>query len=240
MEFAQVSAGYFPLFGVPIVRGRAFSQAEDSPNAAKVALLSERLWERRFQRRNMLGQSISLSGEPYTVIGVIGQSFDISEFGPNPDVWVPFQLDPNAADQGHYFQVAGKLKAGVSVAQASARLKVAAEEYKQKIDPSGHLATGEAFSDIAELKRILVASHKLEFYRCLTEKLLTYALGRGMEYYDVPTVDKIVANLDRNHGAFSTLLTGVIESAPFQQQRLLTNPIADAPSSAPSLTQNTP
>jgi hypothetical protein len=114
------------------------------------------------------------------------------------------------------------------------------EEYKQKIDPSGQLATGETFGDIAELKRVLVAKHKLEFYRCLTEKLLTYALGRGMEYYDVPTVDKIVENLDRNHGAFSALLNGVIESAPFQQQRLITNPIADATSSAPSLTQNTP
>jgi hypothetical protein len=115
-----------------------------------------------------------------------------------------------------------------------------AEEYKQKIDPSGRLATGETFSDITELKRILIANHKLEFYRCLTEKLLTYALGRGMEYYDVPTVDKIVESLDRNHGAFSALLTGVIESAPFQQQRLLTKPIADATNSAPSLTLNTP
>ena len=45
----------------------------------------------------MLGRSISLSGEPYTVIGIVGQSFDISEFGANPDVWVPFQLDPNTA-----------------------------------------------------------------------------------------------------------------------------------------------
>ena len=115
-----------------------------------------------------------------------------------------------------------------------------AEEYKQKIDPSGKLATGEAFADITELKHVLVTTHKLEFYRCLTEKMLTYALGRGMEYYDVPTVDKIVADLDRNHGAFSTLLSGVIQSAPFQQQRLLTNPIADASSSAPSLTQNNP
>ena len=115
-----------------------------------------------------------------------------------------------------------------------------AEEYKQKIDPSGKLATGETFSGIAELKRVLVASHKLEFYRCLTEKLLTYALGRGMEYYDVPTVDKIVESLDRNHGAFSALLTGVIESAPFQQQRLLTNPIADATNSGRRLTQTTP
>jgi hypothetical protein len=115
-----------------------------------------------------------------------------------------------------------------------------AEEYKQKIDPSGQLATGESFKDIAELKRVLVTSHKLEFYRCLTEKMLTYALGRGVEYYDVPTVDKIVANLDRNHGAFSALLDGVIQSAPFQQQRLINNPIAEATSSTPSLTQNTP
>jgi hypothetical protein len=115
-----------------------------------------------------------------------------------------------------------------------------AEEYKQKIDPSGQLATGETFGDITELKRILITNHKLEFYRCLTEKLLTYALGRGTEYYDVPTVDKIVERLDRNHGAFSALLNGVIESAPFQQQRLLNNSIAEAPSSGPRLTLNTP
>ncbi len=130
---SQVSADYFPLFGVPIIRGRAFSAAEDSPNAPKVALVSERLWQRRFQSDSkMLGRSLSLSGEPYTVIGIVGSSFDISEFGPNPDVWVPFQLDPNTSDQGHYFQVAGKLKTGVSLAQANARLKLAAEEYKQK------------------------------------------------------------------------------------------------------------
>jgi hypothetical protein len=114
------------------------------------------------------------------------------------------------------------------------------QEYKQKIDPSGQLATGETFTNISDLKRVLLVNHKLEFYRCLTEKLLTYALGRGMEYYDVPTVDRIVENLDRNHGAFSALLNGVIESAPFQQQRLITNPIADDTNSAPRLAQNTP
>jgi hypothetical protein len=112
------------------------------------------------------------------------------------------------------------------------------QEYKQKIDPSGQLATGETFTNITELKHILVSNHKLEFYRCLTEKMLTYALGRGLEYYDVPTVDKIVENLDRNHGAFSALLNGVIQSAPFQQQRLLT--ISDATNSAPRLAQSTP
>ena len=113
------------------------------------------------------------------------------------------------------------------------------QEYKQKIDPSGQLATGETFTNITELKHILITNHKIEFYRCLTEKMLTYALGRGVEYYDVPTVDKIVENLDRNHGAFSALLNGVIESAPFQQQRLI-NPVADATNSVPHLAQNTP
>src|SRR5258706_251673 len=115
-----------------------------------------------------------------------------------------------------------------------------AEEYKQKIDPAGQLATGETFTGIADLKRILAADHKLEFYRCLTEKLLTYALGRGIEYYDIPTVDKIVENLDRYHGAFSALLTGVVESAPFQQQRTLITPTTDAAKSAPRLTQLAP
>ena len=130
---SQVSADYFKLFGVPVIRGRAIMPAEDMPDGPKVALVSERLWERRFQRDpNMLGKLISLSGEPYTVIGIVGSAFDISEFGPNPDVWVPFQLDPNTSDQGHYFQVAGKLKSGVSLDQANARLKVSAEEYKQK------------------------------------------------------------------------------------------------------------
>ena len=113
------------------------------------------------------------------------------------------------------------------------------EEFKQKIDPAGQLATGETFADIRDLKRILAANHKIEFYRCLTEKLLTYALGRGTEYYDVPAVDKIVANLEKNNGAFSVLLMGVIESVPFQQQRMF-NALPPAAQSAPRLTQTTP
>ncbi len=159
---SQVSADYFPLFGVPIVRGRAFSAAEDSPNAPKVALVSERLWQRRFQSDpNMLGRSISLSGEPYTVIGIVGQSFDISEFGANPDVWVPFQLDPNSSDQGHYFQVAGKLKAGVSITQATARLKVAADEYKQKYP---QVLDKEQSFDVRSLSEQLVADVRTTLY----------------------------------------------------------------------------
>jgi hypothetical protein len=92
-------------------------------------------------------------------------------------------------------------------------------ELKQPIDASGQLITGEPFHDVRDLKRILKERHRLDFYRCLTEKMLTYALGRGLEYDDVETVDHIVERLDQAGGRFSALLMGVIDSAPFQKRR---------------------
>ena len=59
----------------------------------------------------------------------------------------------------------------------------------------------------------------MNFYRCLTEKMLTYALGRGLEYYDEYTVDQIVERLDQNDGRFMSLIQGIVESAPFQKRR---------------------
>jgi len=113
-----------------------------------------------------------------------------------------------------------------------------AQEFGQSIDPSGQLSTGETFADIRELKRILATSHKREFYSCLAQKLLIYAVGRGMEYYDIPTVDKIVDDMDRNGGSFSSLLMGVIQSAPFQKQRTVVTSAAEAGKPAQYLSQN--
>ena len=93
------------------------------------------------------------------------------------------------------------------------------KERGQPIDASGKLITGEPFSDIREIKRIIATKHHREFYQCLTEKLLTYALGRGLEYYDVHSVDEIVARLEQSGGNFSALLMGIVESAPFQKKR---------------------
>jgi hypothetical protein len=93
------------------------------------------------------------------------------------------------------------------------------QERSQTIDPAGTLITGESFKGVRELKHILAHEHRADFYRCLTEKLLTYALGRGTEYYDVETIDQIVQRLERENGRFSALLMGVIESAPFQKMR---------------------
>jgi Protein of unknown function (DUF1592)/Protein of unknown function (DUF1588)/Protein of unknown function (DUF1587)/Protein of unknown function (DUF1585)/Protein of unknown function (DUF1595)/Planctomycete cytochrome C len=93
------------------------------------------------------------------------------------------------------------------------------EEKKQPIDASGKLITGETFQNVRDLKKILRERHASDFYRCVTEKMLTYALGRGLEATDEHTLDLIVRRLIENDGKFSALIQGVVESAPFQKQR---------------------
>jgi len=92
-------------------------------------------------------------------------------------------------------------------------------ERKQPIVAEGNLITGETFKSVAELKKILANDHREEFYRTLTTKLMTYATGRGMEYYDVETIDQIVKQLQAQDGKFNAMLAGIIDSAPFQKMR---------------------
>jgi hypothetical protein len=89
----------------------------------------------------------------------------------------------------------------------------------QPVDPAGTLATGESFADVRELKRLLTGARRRDFYRCLGEKLLTYALGRGLTYRDVPTVDILVDGLEAADGRADALILGIIESTPFQRCR---------------------
>lgn len=87
------------------------------------------------------------------------------------------------------------------------------------IDSAGTFPGGGTFAGVREMKQILARQHRTAFHRTLTEKLLTYALGRGLEHYDVETVDRIVAELDSKGGRASTLLFGIVDSVPFQKRR---------------------
>jgi mono/diheme cytochrome c family protein len=87
------------------------------------------------------------------------------------------------------------------------------------VDAAGKLLSGEDFRDAGELKKILVGPKREEFLRCLASKLLTFALGRGMEYYDRPSVDGIVKNLAKDQYRFSALVNGVVKSPAFQLRR---------------------
>ena len=103
----RASANTFRCWGIPILQGRGFTPEEDLPNGPRVVAISQSLWKRRFASDpQILGKTISLSGEPYTVIGIVADSQGFLEFGfgghPS-DVYVPFQLDPNSADQGETF-----------------------------------------------------------------------------------------------------------------------------------------
>jgi hypothetical protein len=89
---------------------------------------------------------------------------------------------------------------------------------KQKVDASGVLPGGESFNGPAELRKVLLGKAD-QFRRCLAEKLLTYALGRGLEYYDKCAVDQIVGKLAKGQDKFSALVLGIVESEPFTKRR---------------------
>jgi hypothetical protein len=88
-------------------------------------------------------------------------------------------------------------------------------EEGRRIDPSGKLQGGRVFQNPAEL-RALLSLRRDAFARCLTEKMLTYALGRGLERADRRDVDRIMARLARDGYRFSTLVLAVVESESFQ------------------------
>lgn len=92
-------------------------------------------------------------------------------------------------------------------------------ELGKPIDSSGVFTTGQKFSNSLELSNIITKEKEDHFLRCLTKKLLTYALGRGLEAYDRPAIDGIVARIKKENRTFESLILGVVESVPFQKRR---------------------
>jgi hypothetical protein len=84
-----------------------------------------------------------------------------------------------------------------------------------KIDPAGQLPGEQHFSGPAQLRELLKTQRRDEFVRCFCKKMLTYALGRGLESYDRLTVDQIVAEVERNDCRFSSVVMAVVQSDPF-------------------------
>jgi predicted permease len=125
----HVSADYFALFGAPLAAGRTFTSAEDSPHGGRVVVLSYGLWKSRFGGNStIVGSTIQLDGQSFLVVGVIGRDFVTDT---PADLWVPFQFDLASQDMAHYFTVAARLKPGVTLPQANAQLRLAADAYRR-------------------------------------------------------------------------------------------------------------
>jgi putative ABC transport system permease protein len=125
----RVTAGYFALFGAPVVAGRTFTAAEDSPHGGNVAVLSYGLWKKRYAGDpKIVGSTIQVDGQPWLVVGVIGRNFVTDT---PADLWVPFQFDLNSREMVHGFNVAARLKPGITPPQANAQLRLAADQFRR-------------------------------------------------------------------------------------------------------------
>ena len=121
----KVSANYLPVLGVAPERGRNFAEQEDTPGGPKAALISDALWRRRFAANPaVVGQGLNVEGTSYEIIGVLPARFDNAR---SPDVYITLgdlRKDPGALERGNHIglQVTGRLRDGVTLAQARADL----------------------------------------------------------------------------------------------------------------------
>jgi hypothetical protein len=92
------------------------------------------------------------------------------------------------------------------------------QDNKQKIDASGVLPDGSQFDGPAELRKVLLKK-SAEFRKCFAEKLLTYALGRGLEFYDKCVLTELSQKLQAGDDTFSSLVIAIVNSDPFQKRK---------------------
>lgn len=144
-----VTPELFSVFRVSPILGRTFTNEETLPGRFRVAVLSHSMWQNRFgSDPNVLGRTIQLNGAAYTIIGVMPAGFSY----PNrAELWRPLPIDPAKLDPGpHYLNVVGRLKPGVTLAQAQADMSTIAtrlsQQYKEK--NAGHGVKLESLTNV--------------------------------------------------------------------------------------------
>ncbi len=144
-----VTPEMFSLFHVSPILGRTFTDEETLPGRNRVAVLSHSMWRNRFgSDPNVLGRTIQLSGAAHTIIGVMPAGFSYPD---RAELWRPLRIDPAKLDRGpHYLRVVGRLKPGVTLAQAQADMSAIAgrlaQQYPEKI--AGHGVKLERLTDV--------------------------------------------------------------------------------------------
>ena len=167
---SRVSDGLFSTLGVKMMLGRGFLPGEDLPGKAKIAILTYGTWLKRFDgRRDIVGQSVSLSGEDYTIVGVLPREF---EFAPRRDseFWTPL-LEKNGCEQRrscHNLYGVGRLRDGVTVESARAEMQAIAAQLAKQYPGSNQGQT----ASVMPLAEIIVGS--------VRPILLTLLTGAGL------------------------------------------------------------
>jgi putative ABC transport system permease protein len=126
LEGQSVSASYFRVLGVTPAQGRDFQESDDQLHGPNVAILSDRLWHRRFNAdKAIIGQQVKLDDNSYTVIGVMSKEFE-NILAPSAELWAPLQYDPSlpprGKEWGHHLRTVGRLQPDATKTQASVEL----------------------------------------------------------------------------------------------------------------------
>lgn len=148
----RVSNAYFSVLGVQPLLGRDFRPEDDSPSSPHVVILSHKLWQRRFGGNpGVVGKPIAFGLNSYTVVGVMPAGFDdivASNIRHQPEMWAPLAYDlslPWACRTCHHLAAIGRLRPGVSLAQASAEMNAIADglfkEYPKDYSVAGVILT---------------------------------------------------------------------------------------------------
>ena len=145
-----VTANFFSVLGVEPILGRTFQPGEDKPGAAGVAVLTYGMWQRKFGGdRGVIRQALTINGDSYSIIGVLPASF---QFALRPaDLWLPYQPTPNQLTRRfmHGTNLIGRLKPGVSAAQAQSELSVIASRIESQ-NRDSHAGTGSILIPLQE------------------------------------------------------------------------------------------
>ncbi len=125
---ARVSGGFFPALGVQPIMGRTFLPEEERTSAQRITVLSYDFWQRLGGDRNLVGKTVQLDRDVFTVVGIMPRGFS---FPKDSELWFPFATDDSRNGPGaHYLRVVARLRAGVTVTQAQSEIETIAARLK--------------------------------------------------------------------------------------------------------------
>jgi putative ABC transport system permease protein len=150
----KTQANFFSLLGVAPVVGRGFQPGEDQAGRDRVVLLSYGFWQRHFGgSKEAVGKSLELNDEKYSVVGVLPAWYrgDGDPYFGNPDIWLPLDMRPqNIGGRGtHRYRAIGRLKPGVSVAEAQAEMQTIAQRLAKQY-PASNSNVGAVVTSLKE------------------------------------------------------------------------------------------
>jgi predicted permease len=219
---ARVSSGFFRTLGIAPVIGRDFHAGEDSPGAPRTAILSYAAWQKWFGgKKDVLGQSVSLSGVPHTIIGVLPQKFQFAPRG-TAQLWTTYRTSDNSCAlrrSCHNLDGIARLKGGVSVQTALADMKSIAQQLEKQY-PDSNQGQGASVLPLSEVivgdvrpifLMLFAGAGMLLLIACVnvTSLLLTRSEGRRREIAVRRALGASAARLIRQFATEGLLLAGL-------------------------------